>query len=180
MPTEMDYRIWLSLGACCLGIAGLLYAQWQCHERAKLEAVVKDTFQRLAGDIRTISQNALGADAHFCEIAIELSKAEPNLELLREKLVFELRDGAASARQLSLFHSRLKGVQYSLFNDDLEIVSELSSDQTHSAKQPLVTPGSSVPQPPEPQAAESPKPPEPGVGASSPASSVGLLFRKSE
>ena len=98
-----------------IGIIGIAFAVYERRERAKVEAVVKDTLRRLAGEMRVMFSNANWADIHLRNIGFIYLEAEPDLKRIRREAFDGARDAAACARQLGLAHSKIRGVQQSLF-----------------------------------------------------------------
>jgi hypothetical protein len=116
-----------------IGLTGLLFAIYQYYRRAKVELVVKDIFRRLAGDIRTVHENALRADTHFRNIGFEFAKGIPNLQFIRNETVDGSRDSTACSRQLALVHSKIRGIQQSFFKDTQETFPEIPSSDVKAA-----------------------------------------------
>ena len=116
-----------------IGAIGLAFAYYQYQKRAKLESVVQDALRRLAGDMRVLFSNASWADLHFRKIGYMLTQANPDLIPIKQEALDGARDSAACARQLTLAHSKIRGIQRSLFNDSEEILPEIRSEDVVEA-----------------------------------------------
>jgi hypothetical protein len=55
-------------------------------------------------------------------------EAEPDLKRIRREALDGARDAPACTRQLALVHSKIRGIQQSLFKDSLETLPEIKSD----------------------------------------------------
>jgi len=117
-----------------IGLIGLAFAAYQYHKRTKLETVVRNTLRRLAGEVNVIYSNASWANGHFRNIARMFTEADPDLPTIKRAAVDGARDVTACARQLALAHSQIKGIQESLFNDSIEILPDILSDDVREAR----------------------------------------------
>jgi hypothetical protein len=66
-----------------IGIIGLGFAAYEYYQRTRVEAVVKDTLRRLAGEMRVVFSNANWADVHLRNIGFLYLEAEPDLKRIR-------------------------------------------------------------------------------------------------
>ena len=98
-----------------------------------METVVRDTLRRLAGEIRVVFSNATWADDHFRAIGHKFVEATPDLMAIKRNAVDGARDSAACARQLALVHSKIRGIQHSLFKDSEETLPEILADDVKAA-----------------------------------------------
>jgi hypothetical protein len=125
---------WIGIAGLVLGVAGLLFAFYQHRQRIKMESVVRDTLQRLAGDMRVIFSNANWANQHLRRVGHLFIEPSPVLNAIEKETFDAARDAAACARQLSLMHSRIRGIQKTLFNDSTETLPEIPSDDVKAAQ----------------------------------------------
>src|SRR5271165_5233411 len=91
-----------------IGALGLAFALYEYFQRVRVESVVKDTLQRLAGKMRVVYSNAYWADLHFRNIGFMYLEPEPDLKHIRREAFDGARDAAACARQLALEHSTIR------------------------------------------------------------------------
>lgn len=122
-----------------IGVLGLAFAAYQHSQRARVESVVRDTLRRLAGEMRVVFSNANWADLHFRNIGFMYLEAEPDLKRIRREALDGARDAPACTRQLALVHSKIRGIQQSLFKDSLETLPEIKSDDVLEAEKKLGT-----------------------------------------
>jgi hypothetical protein len=116
-----------------IGFIGLVFAVYQYYQRTRVESVVRDTLRRLAGEIRVVFSNANWADLHFRNIGRSFIEADLNLIRIRQEALDGARDAAACARQLGLVHSKIRGIQQTLFKDSDETLPEIPSDDVKAA-----------------------------------------------
>src|ERR1700733_13277418 len=115
--TPDSFGTWIGV---VIGVAGLFFAIYEWRQREKLESVVRDMLRRLAGDIRVIHSNAHWTDSHLRNIGHTFSDAEPDFHRIRRESFDAARDATACARQLGLVHSKIRGIQQTLFQDDID------------------------------------------------------------
>jgi hypothetical protein len=116
-----------------ISVISLLFAVYEWRQRSKTESVMRDMLRRLAGDVRVVYSNAHWADVHCRSIAKSLTEPNTNLKLITQEAVDGARDSTACARQLGLVHSKIRGIQKSLFNDTLQILPEIESEDVREA-----------------------------------------------
>jgi len=116
-----------------IGILGIGFAFYERRQRTKMESVVGDTLRRLAGDIRVIFSNANWTNQHLRTVGHLFAEANPDFTRIRRETFDAARDAASCARQLGLAHSKIRGIQQSLFNDRGETLPEIPSDDVKSA-----------------------------------------------
>lgn len=136
---KLSEWIGLAIGVTGLmiGIFGIAYAISEGKKRAQMENIVKENLRSVEAAFRVIYTNALWSDQHVRHIAVEVSKAEPDLLMIKREMVDTLRDAASCKRQLSLAHNQIRVVQKSLFNDTKESKLELPSDDVEEAKKSM-------------------------------------------
>jgi hypothetical protein len=117
-----------------VGVVGLGFAFYQHRQRIKMELVVRDTLQRLAGEIRVIFSNANWANQHLRRVGHLFIEPNPALSAIEKETFDAARDATACARQLSIMHSRIRGIQKTLFNDSTEMLPEIPSDDVRAAE----------------------------------------------
>jgi hypothetical protein len=117
-----------------VGLLGLGYAVYEHSQRTKMESVVRDTPRRLAGDMWVIFSNANRVNQHLRNVGHMYIEAEPNLTKIKREIFDAARDAASCARQLSLAHSKIQGIQQSLFNDSIDTLPAISSDDVRAAE----------------------------------------------
>ena len=116
-----------------VGIIGLIFAVYEHWQRTKVEHILRDTLRRLAGVVRVVFSNANWADTHFRNIGSLLTDATPDLTSIRKRVLDGARDSASCARQLSILHSHIRGIQMALFKDAEETLPEIQSDDVKAA-----------------------------------------------
>lgn len=125
---------WIGALGVLIGILGLALAYYQHRQRTRVEKVVRDILRRLAGEVKVVFSNANWADTHFRSIGYLLADGTPDdLSIIRKRVLDGARDSAACARQLSLTHSQIRGIQQALFNDSEEILPEIQTDDVKAA-----------------------------------------------
>jgi uncharacterized membrane-anchored protein YhcB (DUF1043 family) len=112
----------------------LRFAIDERRQRIKVETVVRNTLRRLAGDIKVVFENANWAELHFRNSGNLFAEDTPDLAKIKRQVVDGSRDATACARQLSLIHSQIRGIQQSLFNDFEEIFPETQADDVKAAR----------------------------------------------
>jgi hypothetical protein len=117
-----------------IGMIGLVFAVQQYRERTRVEAVIKDTLRRLAGEIKVVYSNAHWAELHSRNIGFIFAEENPDLKQIKLEAFDCARDTAACARQLGLAHSKIRGIQQSLFRDSQETLPEINSADVIEAK----------------------------------------------
>lgn len=110
-----------------IGVAGLVQAHNQSKARARVETVTRDTLRRLAGDIRVIYSNARWADIHSRKIGYLFTEENPDAKQIKTEALDCARDTAACARLLGFVHSKIQGIQQSLFSDSAETLPDIKS-----------------------------------------------------
>lgn len=113
---------WIGVAVSALGVLIALY-EWR--QRSKIESVMQDALSRLGGDLRVVYSNAHWADIHCRNIRKSLLEPNANLTAITQEAVDAARDSTACARQLALVHSRIRGIQKSLFNDTSQVLPEI-------------------------------------------------------
>jgi len=98
-----------------------------------MEAVVRDTLQRLAGEMRVVFSNGNWTNQHLRTVGHLFIEENLDLVKIRHEVFDAARDAAACARQLALEHSKIRGVQKSLFKDFEETIPEIPSDDVQAA-----------------------------------------------
>lgn len=112
---------------------GVLIALYEWKQRSKAESVMRDTLRRLAGDIQVVFSNAHWTDVHCRNIAKSLTELNANLAVITQEAVDAARDSTACARQLGLVHSRIRGIQKTLFNDSVQLLPDIESEDVREA-----------------------------------------------
>jgi hypothetical protein len=115
------------------GFLGLLFAVYQYRQRARMESVVRDTLQRLAGEMRVVFSNANWTNQHLRNAGHLFIEGNLDLTKIKHEVFDAARDAASCARQLALEHSKIRGIQRSLFKDSVEIIPEIPSDDVKAA-----------------------------------------------
>jgi len=121
---------WVSI---LIGAIGLVFAAYEYRQRTKMESVVRDALRRLAGEMRVIYSNASWTNQHLRTVGHLFTQANPTLDTIRRETFDAARDAAACARQLSLAHLQIRGIQQSLFKDSIETLPEIPSDDVRAA-----------------------------------------------
>lgn len=116
-----------------ISLASLVFAIYERAQRKKVEAIIRDTLQRLAGEVSVVYSNANWTDIHLRNIVKFFTLDAPDLAAIKVQAADGARDAAACSRQLSMVHSHIRGVQKSLFDDEGEIRSEIQSDDVRDA-----------------------------------------------
>jgi hypothetical protein len=135
---------WLGVALGVFAIAFAVY-QWReaLHERAKrvnMENAVREHLARLSGSISVMYENANWSDVHYRNIGANLSDDVPNLVIVKRQAFDGARDAAACARQLSIVHTYLRGIQKSLFKEATDdILPEILADDVKAAQNRTTT-----------------------------------------
>lgn len=116
-----------------IGVVGIAFAIYERRQRIRVESVVRNTLRRLAGVMRVVHSNAKWTDTHLRNVGHSFSQATPDLTRIQIETFDAARDAAACARQLGLVHSQIQGIQQSLFNDQVETLPEIPSDDVIAA-----------------------------------------------
>jgi hypothetical protein len=135
-PKERVLRMGTWIGIA-IGVLSLLFALYEWRQRSKIESVMRDTLRRLAGDVQVVYSNAHWADSHCRSIAKSLVEPTPNLTLIAQEAVDGARDSTACTRQLGLVHSRIRGIQKTLFNDTSQILPDIESEDVREANRKI-------------------------------------------
>jgi hypothetical protein len=117
-----------------IAFIALLFALYEYRKRTRVETVVRNTLRRLAGDIKVVYQNAAWSEAHVRTSGNLFAEDTPDLLKIRKQVFEGARDAATCARQLSLVHSQIRGLQQSLFNDSEEIFPDIQADDVKAAR----------------------------------------------
>lgn len=112
----------------------MLFAIYERRQRTKVETVVRNTLRRLAGDIKVVYSDAHWAETHFRAIGYLFTDANPDLTVVRRRVLDGARDSAACSRLLANIHSQIRGIQQSLFNDSEEIFPDIQADDVKAAR----------------------------------------------
>jgi hypothetical protein len=127
---ETGTGTWIGVAVSSLGVLIALY-EWR--QRSKAERVMRDTLRRLAGDIQVVYSNAHWAESHCRNIAKSLTEPNADLKSITQEAVDGARDSTACARLLSVVHSKIRGIQKTLFNDPLQILPDIESEDVREA-----------------------------------------------
>jgi len=129
---------WIGVGVGIIGVVitciALRFAIDERRQRTKVETVVRNNLRRLAGEVKVVYQNANWSESHVRTSANLFAEDTPDLAKIRKQVAEGARDATACARQLSLVHSQIRGLQQSLFNDFEEIFPDLQADDVKAAR----------------------------------------------
>jgi hypothetical protein len=117
-----------------IGVISIAFALYERSQRIRVESVVKDTLRRLAGEMRVIYSNANWTNLHLRNVGHSFAGDNPDLNRIKMETFDAARDAASCARQLSLAHSKIRGIQQSLFHDSVESLPEIPSDDVGAAE----------------------------------------------
>jgi hypothetical protein len=116
-----------------IGLLGFAFAIYERFQRVRVESIVRDTLRRLAGDMRVVFVNANWTNHHLRSVGHLFIQADLDLNKIRAETFDAARDAASCARQLGLEHSKIRGIQKTLFNDSEEILPEIPADDVNAA-----------------------------------------------
>src|ERR1035438_1701445 len=108
MPESDMLANWIGV---IIGIVSVAFAIYEGLQRARMEAVVRDTLQRLAGEMRVVFSNANWTNQHLRNVGHLFIEEKLDLIKIRHEVFDAARDAAACARQLALEHSKIRGIQ---------------------------------------------------------------------
>ena len=115
-------------------IISTAFAVYEYRQRVRVESVVRDTLQRLAGEMRVVFSNAKWTNDHLRTVGHLFNESSPDLTKIKNEVFDAARDAASCARQLALEHSKIRGIQQSLFKDTTETLPEIRSDDVKAAE----------------------------------------------
>ena len=116
-----------------IGVIGLAFAFYEHRQHARVEAVVRDTLRRLAGDVSVMFSNARWSEIHMVAIIRLCADPIPDLMAIKKHAADGVRDATTCSRQVSGVHSQIRGIQKSYFHDDQDTLPEILAEDVKEA-----------------------------------------------